>query len=1004
MDNLRNKLSKNKFSIFHLNIDSLMMKIIDIQTIIECCSPDVFTLNETNLNEFVPDNSFSNTNYNIIRRDKTSCRNASGGILVYIRKSYIITSIKIFPSIEAVYFKLMINNQTINFLSCYKNPLENSFDFLDVIDNFLFTTNLDEPLFLIGDFNIDLSNSRFKNIISNFMNGLNLTSYMNKTTRSVTKYYKEQNKYIKSESVLDLILHNSDLITSSMAVDCPFSDHKLITCELSIQQICSNVNDDKIFFSRRLNTTRLNKINMDLDIAQISLDTYNDLDTDSKWIMFKNELIKVIDKIAPKSEILIKNKKTNTPWFDNELAKAKNLRDTTYKKYILSGDKSSQLYYEFLINKKNYSNLKDIKIIDYFKCKNINDFKNSKLFFKFYSKFYVIKSDKSNVNIPKSITNGSITKSNPKDISNLFNTYFTSVSPTSAVSQFSFDDYTLNHFDTFIDKSILNSDKFTFSHVTTSFVSKLISNLMTSCGPGISDIPVNVLKATSDKISPFLAKLFNNCIDQCKIPIEWKTAIVSALYKNKGSFNDINNYRCISVLPPIGKIFEKVLSSQLVSYFDKNNLFYRSQFGFRSQHSCETALHKIISELNQARNDRLISLMLFIDFRKAFDLVNSSLLLKKLTLYGLNTKAINLLKNYFDDRSQIVKFNDCMSDSCDIKLGVPQGSCLGPILFLIFINDLGNIKTNNSNCTMFADDTTLQFSNSNFNRLLNDFNDYIQKLMNWCCINRFDINWSKTEVMFVSNKRNITYPDTIDINGHSVKVVSEFKLLGVIIDNKLSFKSFVNNLRINVNKRLFSIKDLFYFSFKVKIQFFKTFLLPFFDYCNSLFIYFPKYSLQKIANLYYICLFKLLNLKYEIKLRIDFNNFNHLLLNYNLYSFQHRILLKLFRFSFNILNCTATPIDLKCKIIFNHQLNKNYNLRNINKLATPLTSQGNNYGTRTFSYFFSHFINKFDVNIFSNNYSIFNDTITANLNNYFLVFINQNTNFDLNYINTLYLS
>ncbi len=154
-------------------------------------------------------------------------------------------------------------------------------------------------------------------------------------------------------------------------------------------------------------------------------------------------------------------------------------------------------------------------------------------------------------------------------------------------------------------------------------------------------------KAAHEELAPSVTELFNKCIETKIVPNEWKLAKVTPLYKLKGIKTDLNNYRDISVLPPLGKLFEKVRATQIIIYFNMNNLFFNGQHGFRAFHSCESALHELISFLNETKNKKLIALLLFIDFKKAFDLVDSDLLIKKLFHYGFSNDSLDLTKNYF---------------------------------------------------------------------------------------------------------------------------------------------------------------------------------------------------------------------------------------------------------------------------------------------------------------------------------------------------------------------
>ena len=354
-----------------------------------------------------------------------------------------------------------------------------------------------------------------------------------------------------------------------------------------------------------------------------------------------------------------------------------------------------------------------------------------------------------------------------------------------------------------------------------------------------------------------------------------------------------------------------------------------------------------------------------------------------------------MIKNYFSNRVQSVKLDNTYSNSSEIKLGVPQGSVLGPLFFTMFINDLP-LLIKNLNKKLFADDTTFYKSLFNPEELITYFVSQIQPLLDWCKSSKLDLNWEKTFFFFVKNK-HFNYPKEIIINNISIKVTDSFKLLGVTLDSKLSFDQFITCTKKAINVKLYSIKKLFYLSHNVKIQFFKTFIIPYFDYCLTLCIYFPKSTLQRLCNFYYLCLFKL----FKSKFSSDVTTVNNQLEAMNLFSFQHHLLYKLSIFLYKMLNNINSPTHLRTMI--EKQTNQHYNLRSNSINSSKMICINNHYGKATSNFFFPKLETLIGSVEFHTKFSLFNIRIYNNINILFESFIKEFPKYDLYVKNFDYL-
>ena len=283
-NSLKNFSSKCNFSILHLNINSIYNKIDEIDNILSL-NYEIVMLNETKLDSSIPNAFYKNVNYNIIRLDRT--RNG-GGIIVFIRREYTYTS-NMYTNIEAITFKVTLKKNTCTFISTYKPPSKNDKDYLDDLELLLCDIDQNQPIFIIGDLNMDLKSKKGCNLMD-FMDNNQLTNFVDKYTRTDTRFIKKKNKYVTSKSLIDVILHNKNQIIRTQTIGCPFSDHHFVLADLSFPQAKRT---KKLFISRNLCLKNLNNIDSQINIMNIAF-LYNGDSVESKLDVLKNSINTII--------------------------------------------------------------------------------------------------------------------------------------------------------------------------------------------------------------------------------------------------------------------------------------------------------------------------------------------------------------------------------------------------------------------------------------------------------------------------------------------------------------------------------------------------------------------------------------------------------------------------------------------------------------------------------------------------------------------------------------
>ena len=332
-------------------------------------------------------------------------------------------------------------------------------------------------------------------------------------------------------------------------------------------------------------------------------------------------------------------------------------------------------------------------------------------------------------------------------------------------------------------------------------VKKYISEMNVSKATGPVSVPTSILKQFTDEIMVPLVSTINKSLNEGIFPDILKSASVCPIYK-KGERTICANYRPISLLSNLSKLFEKAMYSRIELFLSNFETIYKLQFGFRKKHSTEHALLSMIEEIRRCLDKGMFSCGVFIDLEKAFDTVNHKILIHKLDHYGIRENSLSWIKSYLSNRKQLVNLNGVKSNYEKVSCGVPQGSILGPLLFLIYINDM-HIAVKSSIVHHFADDTNLLFSSKNPQKLSTILNTDLKLLYQWLCANRLSLNVSKTEfIIFKPPKKSLNQRITLTLNRTRIYESTKIKYLGIILDARLNWNHHINELSKKLNRSI----------------------------------------------------------------------------------------------------------------------------------------------------------------------------------------------------------
>ena len=794
------------FSILSLNCQSIHAKFELLKSYIEMYNNhehklSAICLQETWLSADSDSSHLKLDGYNLIHRGK-SC-SAHGGVAIYLLENLqyeILTTNSNTNIWDSLFIKVSTNygniSKKIILGNLYRPPrptVENIQTFMNELEPVLNNLRNYKNVVIMGDFNLNLLAFQENSNINEFLEFMISNSYFPKITLPTRL---TQRKGTLIDNIFVKVTENFNNSNSGVILN-RISDHLPYFTILDYFSFSKSSQQHIKLSSYQMSSLNQFKADLQIELSNDKLENIVANTSNDSYSNFNNILQQLMNKNFPvRKKKFNKYKHRKSKWITKGIIRSILFKDKLYVK-LKATPVESDLYEGRLLNFRTYARI----------LKQSINLAKKQYYFGCFEKFKgdmkktwtiineVVNRKQAKKEFPDSFEIEGRRISNDKTIANEFNRYFIEIGPKLCQAT---EHTTVESYRDYLKKPLLPS--FEFSPADVDDVRKAIDLLKPKTSTGLDKISNKLLKYVKWEISPILTKIFNQSIHQGVFPDILKQAKVIPLYKQKEDFL-FCNYRPVSLLSSVSKVFERIMYNQIYTYLTQLKVFYKSQYGFRQFHSTELATLELIDRITYAMDTNHLPVNIYLDLSKAFDTLDHSILVFKLKYYGFKEKALDLMINYLNNRTQQVQYNDTLSDILVVKCGVPQGSILGPLLFLIYVNDI-TTTTKLFHPILYADDTTLCAA-LNHNWSLSDcskLNEELKDICKWMKLNKLTLNIAKTKAMiFHTVQRNVTYPPLL-IDNVAIEFVQNFNFLGIILNQHLKWGPHIEMIMKKVSK------------------------------------------------------------------------------------------------------------------------------------------------------------------------------------------------------------